>query len=197
MTDYKDILGLTAVAIAFASYISYFWGIYKGQIKPHAFTWFAWGVLTSIGFAASFTSGGGSGSWVMLVNIICCLTISFIAFRQGHVKYVLFDWLALAGALIGIGLWWYTNNPLTAIILACVSDTIALLPSVRKAYYYPNEESVKPWAIGILYYVIGFFALDSVNLTTTLYPATIILTDIFFIFEVIIRRRQIKKAALR
>ena len=193
MTDYKIWLGYLAVAIALSSYVPYFWGIYKGKIKPHAFTWFAWGTLTGIGFAAQLVSGGGAGSWIMAINSLACYGIAFIAFRQGHVQYVLFDWLALTGAFLGIALWWITKNPLTAVILISLSDAIALLPTIRKGYYFPFEESVSPWLIGIIYYFVAFFALESVTLTTVLYPATIIVCDMIFVFEIIIRRKQLQK----
>lgn len=190
MNDYKIWLGYLALAIEVASYVPYFWGIFKGRIKPHAFTWFVWGTLSGIGFAAQAASGGGAGSWIMLGNSIACYTIAAIAFRQGHVRYVLFDWLALIGAFIGIVLWAITHNALTAVILISLSDGIGFLPSIRKAYYFPNEESVSPWTIGILYYIVSLFALESFTVTTWLYPAAIILFDSIFVLEIIIRRKQ-------
>lgn len=56
--DYKIYLGYLAIAIGFASYGRYFWDIYQGKIKPHAFSWFVWGTLTGIGFAAITAAGG-------------------------------------------------------------------------------------------------------------------------------------------
>ncbi|MEJ0021398.1 MAG: hypothetical protein WDN47_02315 [Candidatus Doudnabacteria bacterium] len=197
MSNYKIFLGYLAVAIELASYAPYFWGIYKGKIKPHAFTWFVWGTLTGIGFVAQILSGAGAGSWIMALNSIFCFAIAGIGFRQKHVKFVLFDWVALVGAFLAIVFWRITDNPLTAVVLISVSDGIGLLPTIRKVYYFPDEESISPWALGILYYIISLFALQSFTITTWLYPAAIILFDSIFVLEATIRRRQFANKRLQ
>ena len=193
MTDYKIWLGYLAIILELGSYAPYFWGIFKGKIKPHAFTWFVWGTLTGIGFVAQILSGGGAGSWIMAINSMFCFTIAGIGFWQKHVKFVLFDWVALVGAFLAIVLWGITHNPLTAVILVSISDGIGLLPTIRKVYHFPNEESVAPWAFGILYYIISLFALQSFILTTWLYPVAIILFDSIFVLVATIRRKQLKQ----
>lgn len=190
--DYRFFFGYAATAIGLGSYGPYFWGIYKGQIKPHGFTFFVWGVLTGIGFVAQLVSGGGPGSWLFVMYSVLCFIIAGIAFYQGHVKYVLFDWIALFGALLGIVLWWWTKNPLTAVILISLSDGIAFLPSIRKSYYFPNEESPGPWIWGIISHTLAIFALITLNLTTVLYPVCVIAFDISYVLLVVIRRRQLK-----
>src|SRR3989344_8368 len=142
MADTKTIIGGLAVLVQLASYIPYFWGMAKGKTKPHAFTWFVWGTLNAVAFGAQIVSGAGPGSWVLGVNMVLLYVIAAIGIKQGHVKYVLFDWLALSGALLAILLWWLTSNPLTAVILVCFSDAIGFLPAFRKAYFYPLEENV-------------------------------------------------------
>ena len=189
---YKLFLGIVAAIIGLVSYIPYFWGIYRGQIKPHGFTWFVWGVLTGIGFVAQLLSGGGAGSFLMLIYSLLCFSVAIIAFKQGHVKYVLFDWISLSGALFASGLWLLTKNPLTAVILISLSDGIAILPTMRKAYYYPNEESVLPWFVGVFTYIFSILALDSRSLTNWLYPASIIFFDLVFVLEVWVRRSQLR-----
>ncbi|MBI4363649.1 MAG: hypothetical protein HY545_02260 [Candidatus Doudnabacteria bacterium] len=196
MSDYKIILGFVAIAFGLGSYAPYFWYIYKGKVKPHAFTWFVWGTATGIGFAAITVAGGGPGAWEMAVNSVLCFTVAGIGLYQRHVKYVVFDWLALIGALLGLFLWWLTNNPLAAIILLSISDAVGFLPTYRKVYLYPHEEKPGPWIMGIIKYVIVLFALDSFTVTTWLYPATILLVDITFTTLMIIRQKQMRKRIL-
>lgn len=193
MSDYKIYLGFLAIALGFISYAPYFWSIYKGQTKPHAFSWFVWGTLTGIGFAAITVAGGGPGAWEMALNSVLCFTVAGIAFWQRHVKYALFDLLALAGALLGLFLWWLTKDPLAAVILLAISDSIGFLPTYRKAYYYPNEETPTPWAIGVVKYIIILFALESFTITTWLYPATILVIDSTFVVFLLIRQKQMRK----
>src|SRR3989344_4210477 len=110
--EYKILLGYLAVIIELASYTIYFFGIWKGKTKPHAFTWLVWGTLNIVAFIAVLLSGGETGSWVLAVNTIGCFSIAIIGFVQNHVEYDKYDWLALLGAIIGILLWWLTDNAL-------------------------------------------------------------------------------------
>lgn len=191
MSDYKDFLGYLATLVAFGSYAIYFWSIFTGKTKPHAFTWFVWGTLNAIAFAAVTVAGGDKGAWVLAVNVLACYAIAGIAFFQGRVVYDRFDWLALLGALIGMLLWWRTSNPLYAVILVSISDTVGFVPSFRKAYHLPFEENATSFAVGLTYYILAIFALKSLTLTTWLYPAAIILLDSAFVFQILIRRKQL------
>lgn len=189
--EYKIFLGYLAVAIAILSYLLYFVGIAKGKTKPHAFTWLVWGVLNIVAFAAVLVAGGEAGAWVLGVNALACLTISGIGFYQRHVKYDIYDWLALLGALVGIYLWWLTSNPLYAVILVCLSDGVGSVPIFRKAYRAPFEENALAFFVGILYYPLAIVALESLSLTTWLYPVFVIILDGALVVLVLLRRRQL------
>lgn len=193
MTEYKIWLGAIAFILTFVSYFPYYWGIYKGKTKPHGFSWFVWGTLTGIAFFAIVLSGGGAGGWEMGLNSILCFGIAAIAFWQRHVKYVLLDWMALVGALLGIVFWVITKNPFSAVIMLVVSDTIGFLPTFRKAFYFPEEENPLSFSIGVIKYIIVLFALQNFTATTFLYPAFIGFIDSVFVVLVLIRRKQLAK----
>lgn len=189
--DYKPILGYIATAIAIASYLIYFWGIYKRRTKPHAFTWFVWGTLNVIGFAAVLTGGGGEGAWVLAVNVIGCYGIATIGFYQRHVQYDKYDWMALGGGLLGGIFWYFTKNPLYAVVLITISDCIGIIPSFRKAYRLPFEENPFSFSVGVLYYFLALFALEHFTPTTALYHVVIMLADGTFAIMILIRRKQL------
>lgn len=193
MIEYKILLGALAVAIQLTSFSIYFIGIWKGKTKPHAFTWLVWGIINIIAFSAVISSGGESGSWVLAVNAIACLSISFIGFRQKIVSYDLYDWMALIGAFLGIFLWWLTKNPLYAVILVSLSDATSAIPTFRKAYRFPFEENALSFSLGIFYFVIAILALESLSITTWLYPATIVLVDGALVLLILLRRKKLEK----
>jgi hypothetical protein len=192
MNEHKLLFGYISTAIAIFSFLIYFWAIYKGQAKPHAFTWFIWGVVNTIGFAAVTVSGGASGAWVLAVNAISCLLIAGIGFYQKHVSYDKYDWLALLTAIIGMVLWQITDNALYAIIFVALADTIGIVPTIRKAYRLPYEENVATFATGVLYYFVAIFALESYEVTNWLYHLIIVISDLVLIAVIVSRRRQIK-----
>jgi hypothetical protein len=190
--EYKMLLGILAVVIELVSYTIYFIGIYTGKTKPHAFTWLVWGALNVVGFAAAVSAGGDSVAWILGINALANLTISGIGFWQRNVQYDTYDWLALVGAFVGIFLWWFTKNPLYAVILISISDIIALIPTFRKAYRLPFEENILSFTVGIPYYLLAIFALTSFTTTTILYPLSIILIDCSLVALIYIRRKQLK-----
>ncbi len=188
--EYKILLGYIAVILQTISYLVYFWGIYKGKTKPHAFTWFVWGVMNVVAFAASLVAGGQAGAWVLLVNVIGCFIVASIGFIQKHVEYDKYDWWALFGSFLGIFLWWLTKDPLYAVILVCISDGIAVIPTFRKAYRVPFEENILSFALGLIHYPLSILALESFSPTTWLYLASITVLDGALVVLIIIRRKQ-------
>ena len=56
------LLGLASVIIGFVGYVPYLWGMYQGKVRPHAFTWLLWGLLTAIAYAAQLSDHAGAGS---------------------------------------------------------------------------------------------------------------------------------------
>ncbi len=193
MADYKTYLGILSVALQLISYSIYFTGIWKGRTKPHAFTWMVWGFISVIAFTAIISAGGGAGAWVLGINALLCLTISAIGFKQKRVTYDLYDWLALIGGLLGVFLWWQTKDPLYAVILVALSDSTSAIPTFRKAYRLPFEENALAFSIGIVNYPIAILALRTLNITTWLYPATIVLVDAIIVAIIFFRRRQLGK----
>jgi hypothetical protein len=189
--EYKIFLGYLAIVIEIISYAIYFWGIWKGKTKPHAFTWLVWGTLNVVGFAAVLTSGGETVAWVLGINALANLAISAIGFWQRNVHYDKYDWLALMGGFLGIFLWWLADNPLYAVILVSISDVIALVPTFRKAYRLPFEENITSFVVGIPYYVLAIIALASFTFTNILYPAAIIAVDGSLVAIIYIRRKKL------
>lgn len=189
--EYKIFLGYTALLIQLASYGLYFFGIWKGKTKPHAFTWLVWSILNVVAFAAVITSGGESGSWILAGNAILCFVTAVIGFAQRHIIYDKYDWLALCGAFLGTFLWWLTNSPLYAVILVSISDMVGVIPTFRKAYRAPHEENLSSFLIGASYYPIAILALESLTLTTWLYPAAVLLSDIMLVILIFIRRKKL------
>ena len=193
--EYKILLGYVAVTVEIISYLIYFVGIFRGKTKPHAFTWLVWGVLNVVAFAAVLISGGEAGSWVLGVNALACLMIAGIGFYQRHVEYDKYDWMALMGAFVGTFLWWLTKNPLYAVVLVSLSDTVGSIPIFRKAYRAPFEENITAFLLGMGYYPLAILALESLTLTTWLYPAVVFLLDGALVVLTFVRRQQLHTPA--
>lgn len=186
--DYRVWLGIIATLLAIVGYIPYFRDIFKGRTKPHAFTWLVWGLLTAIAFAAQLAEGGGAGAWVTGFTALISFIIFGLALTKGERRFVAFDWYCLAGAAVALLLWWLTESPLWSVVLVTVIDALAFLPTFRKSYHRPYEETVSTYVLSGLKFLIAIFALQAYTPATWLYPASLVLMNWLFVAMVLWRR---------
>src|SRR3990167_9255905 len=126
-------LGILATLIAIYAYIPYFRNIFRGKTKPHAFSWFVWFLLTAIAFFAQVSDNAGPGAWVTGFTAVICFVIFIFGLKRGEKDIVWIDWLSLVGALLALGLWAITNEPLLSVILITLIDALGFVPTFRKS----------------------------------------------------------------
>lgn len=191
MTDYKQLLGILAIAIGIAAYIPYLIDLFKGKTKPHVFSWLLWGIITGIGFFASLSRGGGAGVWVEAFTGAMCFFIATYAVFRGERNITIIDWLSFIGAVLALALWAITKEPLVAIILVLIIDVLGFVPTFRKSYSKPYEETLSCYLLNGIKFIPALFALTFFNATTALYPAYLIAANFAFVAMLIWRRKQI------
>lgn len=192
--DYSFVISGVAILLSFVGYYLYVRSALAGKTKPHVFSWFVWGILIAIAFAAQLIQGAGLGAWVTGTTMLACFLFALLGLKYGKLHFPLIDWICLAGAIIAIGLWAYFNDPTYSIILITLVDLLAWIPTVRKAYKKPQEENYKLFAIGSLKFFISLFALSTFTISTSLYPLYLTITNGLFAAMVVIRRKQLKKS---
>jgi hypothetical protein len=185
-------LGILAVALGLFGYVFYVKGILKGEIKPHAFTWFVWGLLTAIAFFAQTAKGGGPGAWVTGVTALCSFVFAAIGLSESsRVLIAKSDWIFFIVALSAIPIWRFTGNPLWAVVLITITDAIAFAPTFRKAYRHPHTEPASTYSLSGLKFVLGLLALQSFTWTTALYPASLVFANFAFVLMLLWRRQAV------
>ncbi len=188
----KLLLASLATVIGFVGYAPYIRDTLRGTTKPHVFSWVAWGSIETIAFFAQLSAGGGAGAWFTGASALIVFFIAALAIRQKDTQIKPIDYVALSGSAIGIALWRITSNPLLAVISVGIADAAAFAPTFRKAYRKPNEETLFEYAASVLKWTLAIPALTSVNLTTVLYPASLVLTNSIFVLLVLWRRSSTK-----
>ena len=193
IAEWGATLAVLGMGIAVARYAMYYRDIFRGITKPHPFTWFIWGLMNVIVWFAQTSSGAGAGAWVTGLVALACLSISAVALFKGEKVITRLDWFCFFSALLGIVLWRITNEPLVAVILVTLTDAIAYVPTYRKSFYKPYEETASSYSLAALRSVFAVLSLDSFALVNWLFPASLILTDGGFVVYLLIRRRQLKQ----
>ncbi|PZO85412.1 MAG: hypothetical protein DI626_07485 [Micavibrio aeruginosavorus] len=185
-------MGAIAIGIGIISYIPYLLTILKGRTKPHAFSWLIWGILTAIAFAAQITGGGGVGAWVTGFTAATSLIIVALALFKGEKNVTKSDWLTFVTALLAIPLWYFTKNPLNAVILITIIDALAFYPTFRKSWHRPYEENAFTFTLSGIKFIFATLALETLNITTSLYPLSLVFMNGVFVIMILWRRKALK-----
>lgn len=192
MFEPRVVIGAVAAIGSLFGYALYFRSVLKGQTKPHPFSWLIFLVVDGLAFGAQVVSGGGPGAWVLGVSSFMNGIVFLFALSKGERRIVRIDWICLVCAFAGIIAWRITNDPLSGVVFATLADALAKIPTIRKSYLRPNEESMSIWSLDIGKFVLSIVALSSLTFTTALFPAEAAITNALLVAIVLIRRSRLR-----
>ena len=187
--DLKIIIGVIAALLAVASTCTYIRDIFRGNTKPHVYTWLIWAIVTIIAFLGQWVSGGGPGAWATGVTAVFTVVILLLALRYGTTDITNFDKVCLVLALVSILPWLLIQNILWSVILATFTDVIGFLPTIRKTWHAPRSESLSSMFFDAAKHGLSIGSLQTYSLATWLYPAGVLGAKLVIIGEILIRRR--------
>lgn len=191
MVDHYVLFGAAGVALDIVAYFPYVTDVIRRRTKPHLFTWLVWGLIGGVVCVAQIISGAGAGAIVTGVVAVTCFSIAIMAIFWGEKDITILDWLCFIGALFGIVLWTFTDDALYAVVIVTVVDLLGFIPTLRKAWRKPREETASSYAISALRDLCGLLAIRAFVLTNWLYPASsLVFTDGGFALLLLLRRRS-------
>jgi hypothetical protein len=151
-----------------------------------------WGLLTAIAFAAQIADGAGAGSWITGVTAVVSLGVAGGAWYQSRLANVVrADWYFFFAAIAAIPLWLLTKTPLYSVVLVTVIDALAYVPTFRKSWHWPEQESVFTFVLGSLKFLLAIAALPEQTVISSLYPWSLVCTNGAFVTMTLFRRYQI------
>jgi len=185
------VFGVLSILMTVISRANYFYAVWQGKTKPHAFSWFIWGTVSSIGTAAQVLEGAGAGAWARILASISNFVLAGVALRRDmRVNIRPVDWATLAVALLAIPLWIATKTPVWSVILVCIIDTIGYVPTLRKSWHRPHEETARSYTLSAFSAIFSVLAVEHYSLSTWLYPAVLGVTNVGMVAYLLTRRRS-------
>lgn len=165
----------------------------QGKVQPNKITWLLWAISPLISFFATITATGLD--WAILpvfmsgfMPLLVFITAMFNRGSYWQLKPV--DYLCGFIAIIALIIWYITSNPILAIIFSIISDAVAALPTILKAWHYPNSETPIYYMGGIISTITGIIAATAhwsfSNVAFTIY---LLLLDISLVIIIIYRRK--------
>lgn len=191
MLEYKIIFALIAATLEVLANFPYIRDILARRTKPHLFTWLIWTLLTGISFFILVSEGVGVGAWVTGVTAVTCLGILILSFFFGERKITSFDWICLILAFASLALWKSTDDAFLAMIIIILIDTLGFIPTFRKSFLKPYEETLSTYLLVTCKHLLTLLALQMYTPTTIIYPSFLLMTNFLFVSMLIIRRKKV------
>ena len=189
---YKEFLSAVAIAITFIAFFPYIRSIMQGQIKPHVFSWVIWGSTTFVVFLAQLEDNGGVGAWPIGVSGIITLFIALLAYiKRSDITITRTDWVFFILAISSLPFWYFTSDPLWAVVTLTTVDVFGFVPTVRKAYLAPYSESLLFFSLFTVRNLIVIIALENYSVTTVLFPAVIAAACLLLMALIAYRRQRL------
>ena len=127
------------------------WGAYDylrdtlaGKTKPNRVSWSLWALAPLISLGAAFDADADVRASIrVLVGGIVPAVIFLASFinKNSYWRLGRFDWLCGGLSLAALVFWQLADSPLVAVLLATAANTLATIPTLVKAWNYPETES--------------------------------------------------------
>jgi hypothetical protein len=159
---------IVGTLIGTAGAFAYLWETIKGKVKPNRVTFLLWSVVPMIAFAAQIAQGVGLAS-LMTFSTGFLPLLTFIASfvnKKAEWRLTTFDLFCGVLSVAGLVLWLVTRVGNVAIAFSILADGLAALPTIIKAYRYPDTEIAWPWiatSIGIILTLLTLNTLTFAN----------------------------------
>lgn len=135
------------IAINAIGLLSYLVDTLKGKIQPNRVSFALWSLAPIVAFFAQIKQGVGIQS-LMTLSVGLFPIIIFIGTfvnKKAYWKLTKFDLSCGALSILGLVLWQVTQVGNIAIFFSMMADGLAYIPTIVKAYKFPETESAWPW----------------------------------------------------
>jgi hypothetical protein len=171
----QTLASAASILLTIGAYVPYARAIRLGEVKPHFYSWVIWSLTTSIVFLAQLAADGGAGAWPTGVSALITIYVAALAWwLKSDLSVTPLDRGFLAAALAALPAWFFTADPLWSVVILTLVDALGFGPTLRKLWHFPYEESLLFYALFVLRSVLSIVALETLNLTTVLFPAMMV-----------------------
>jgi hypothetical protein len=190
---YKIVFTSISLGFGLATFLPYYINIARKKTKPHIFSWINWAFLTGLGFVLSLTNGGGEGAWIFGLQSAACLGIAVWALFKKEKNIVRIDVIIFGAAIIITFFYVITKNAIISVALAAIIDCLGFVPTFRKSYLKPFDETALTYFLSFLSFLFSILALQSYNFVTMFYPLVLLITNNIFVVFLLVRRKTMAR----
>lgn len=194
MNQYLQYLVIIGAIIQLIGILSYIKETLTGNTKPNKVTWLLWAIAPLIGTFAAFSDGV---RWAVLPVFIAgfgplLVFIASFVNKDAYWKLEKFDYICGLCSAAALVLWGITRNPVITIVFAIASDGFAAIPTLIKAWKYPETETAAPYTTGLFGSLTSIPAIKVWNFSSYAFPVYLVIVNTCLIIS-IYRRKIFRK----
>ena len=182
--------------LGFLGALSYLIDTLKGKTKPNRVSWFIWALAPLIAFTAEIKQGVGLQALMTFMvgfNPFLIFLASFVN-KKAVSKISRLDLVCGGLSITGLIFWQMTQVGNIAIAFSIFSDALAGVPTIIKAYKFPETENYQVFLMANLNALITLLTIKVWNFEHYAFPIYIFL--ICFLLFVLIKFKLGKKCCL-
>ena len=165
LPSYFVVIGTLIGAVGSVAYLI---DTIKGKVKPNRVSFLLWSLAPFIAFAAQIKQGVGLEALMTLSTGFLPITVLAGSFlnKKAEWKLTKFDLFCGFLSIVGLVLWQITKVGNVAIFFSILADGLAAVPTIVKAYKYPDTELAWPWiasCFGVLLTILTLKELSFAN----------------------------------
>lgn len=162
--------GVAAGMISLVAYVPYILSIIRKETKPSRATWLILTGVVTLTLITSFLSGSRNTLWVVVGDLVGVLLIAILSMRYGVGGRDPLDIVCFSGVVIALLLWWLFESAVVGLTAMLVVDFLAVIPTVVKSYYFPEQEDKLSWTLYLLGHFISILAIEQWVVGVAIYP---------------------------
>lgn len=188
----KEILALAATMLIIVAYIPYIKDTLKAKTVPHVYSWLVSALVTFIAFGIQLSEGARWGALPTFIAAIAGFIVFALSLKSRNSVVTRADTVFFIGTLVAVVLWLIADQPLLSILLIASIDILAFVPTFRKSWKRPDQETVSMYAINAVRFSFAALAVQNYSLITLLYPLSQVFCDGLFALFLVIRKKVLR-----
>jgi hypothetical protein len=156
---------IVGTLIGAAGSVAYLRDTLRGKVRPNRVSFLPWSIAPLIAFCAQIEQGVGLEALMTFSTGFLPLTVFIASFvnKQAEWKLTRFDVICGILSLVGLVLWLITKVGNVAILFSIVADGLAAIPTLVKAYKYPDTEIAWPWIATVVGVILTLLTLSTLT----------------------------------
>lgn len=188
------LFGTAAGAVASVDVLPYCRDVLRRTTVPQRSTWGIWSVLAIVAFASQAADGGRWSLVMVGVQAVTTVAVFLLALRRGVGGAAPLDLFSLGVAVLGVGVWAVSSQPVMATIAVVVADAMGVVAMLPKAWRDPASETLTTYSLASLSGLLGTLAVGGVDVSLLIFPVYFAVANGLIAILLVVAQRRVAPA---